>query len=165
MFEWFWGGCSGATIQTNNSSLDFFQLQKHVDLSSNFWWVWRPFPAETEKWELWVEWRRFPPGCRCGTPKLSPPQMVWYQAGSKYWWVSRVWRLWFRAKATTLISFVYDDRSKASHKPSKHLMIWLSRWFYWFKKHHDEWWTHGYLVGGWTNPFEKNMRTVKLDPR
>ncbi len=26
----------------------------------------------------------------------------WYQDGSKYWWFTRVWWLWFRAKSTTL---------------------------------------------------------------
>ena len=30
-------------------------------------------------------------------PRKNPPQMVPIY-GSKYWWVSRVWRIWFRAQ-------------------------------------------------------------------
>ena len=66
-----------------------------------------------------------------------------------------VWDFFHQQYSSVFVMAKGNGPPERKHKPSKHLMIWLSRWFYWFKKHHDEWWTHGYLVGGGTNPFEK----------
>ena len=99
-----------------------------------------------------------------------PPNMVVKTCKSSGYLQNQlaVWDFFHQQDSSVFVMAEGNGPPERKHKPSKHLMIWLSRWFYWFKKHHDEWWTHGYQPSSWwlDQPiWKKYAINVKLDPR